>query len=607
MALDIGETDSDSFSYTVTDGTTTSTATVTFTIQGAAPVPTSGDDLLIGVSAGTNSLDALAGNDVMIGRVNENDTLWGNAGNDTIYGDSGYDLLIGEGGTDFIYGGNGFDVIYGDHQDLNRSGLIAEADATDALFGENGNDTIYGGFGNDPIAGFPGEDPDVAVGAGDTPDPVPENGRDVLAGGAGNDLIFGEDDDDTLTGGSGEDTLDGGVDDDSISGGADNDSLIGGQGDDTLDGGMGDDTLDGGSGANNLFGGEGDDSITGGDDDDTVIGGFGDDTISVGDGDDTVQGGAGDDSIVAGPGDDTIEGNDGEDTINGGLGDDLLSGNDDADLFQGVNGGDTVSGGAGFGPDSEDFDVLNLAGSVGNTPGAVRFAIEDTVTDSDGNGIDGSIVYYDAADAVVGEIEFTNIEEIVPCFTPGSLIATPKGERLVEELVEGDRVITRDNGIQTIRWVGQKGLNGAALHDAPHMQPILIKAGALGNGLPERDMLVSPNHRVLVASEKTSLYFEEREVLVAAKHMIDGKGVMQVEASATTYIHFMFDRHEVVLSDGAWTESFQPGDYSLKGLANEQRAEIFELFPELEQQEGLSNYEAARRTLKKHEAKLLQK
>lgn len=70
-------------------------------------------------------------------------------------------------------------------------------------------------------------------------------------------------------------------------------------------------------------------------------------------------------------------------------------------------------------------------------------------------------------------------------------------------------------------------------------------------------MLLSPNHRVLVASDKAQLFFEEREVLVAAKHLVGKDGIHQVDAMGTTYLHFMFDHHEVVLSDGAWTESFR--------------------------------------------------
>ncbi|RYH01299.1 Hint domain-containing protein [Salipiger sp. IMCC34102] len=185
------------------------------------------------------------------------------------------------------------------------------------------------------------------------------------------------------------------------------------------------------------------------------------------------------------------------------------------------------------------------------------------------------------------------------------MIATPRGEVPVEDLQVGDKVITRDNGIQEIVWYGQNELTGRDLAARPHMKPILIKAGSLGHGLPERDMMLSPNHRVLVASDKTQLYFEEHEVLAAAKHMIGSKGIHTLDVMRTTYIHFMFERHEVVLSNGAWTESFHPGDYSLNGLGSSQRNEIFELFPELQTAEGIESYQAARKALKKYEARML--
>jgi hypothetical protein len=185
------------------------------------------------------------------------------------------------------------------------------------------------------------------------------------------------------------------------------------------------------------------------------------------------------------------------------------------------------------------------------------------------------------------------------------VIATPQGARLVEELKEGDKIITRDNGIQEIRWVGAKQLSGIELARNAHLKPVLIKAGALGNGLPERDMMVSPNHRVLVNNQKTALYFEEREVLAAAKHLVGMDGIHNVDVMGATYIHFMFDRHQVVLSDGAWTESFQPGDYTLNGIGDAQRQEILELFPELATQHGIRSYSAARRSLKGYEARLL--
>ena len=78
-----------------------------------------------------------------------------------------------------------------------------------------------------------------------------------------------------------------------------------------------------------------------------------------------------------------------------------------------------------------------------------------------------------------------------------------------------------------------------------------------------------------------------------------------MDVSGTTYIHIMFDQHEVILSDGAWTESFQPGDVSLAGIGQAQRDEIFALFPELATEEGIESYSAARKSLKRYEAKLL--
>lgn len=204
-----------------------------------------------------------------------------------------------------------------------------------------------------------------------------------------------------------------------------------------------------------------------------------------------------------------------------------------------------------------------------------------------------------------GENKFHEIKPVTPCFTPGTLIATPMGERRVEDLKAGDRVITRDNGIQAIRWAGRRTLDNTNLTRSAHLQPVLIREGALGDGLPERDMMVSPNHRVLVANDKTALYFEEREVLAAAKHLTGLPGVDAVQTTAVTYLHFMCDQHEVVLSDGAWTESFQPGDQTLRGMDNSQRSEIFEVFPELASIEGQETYAAARRSLKRHETQLL--
>ena len=118
-------------------------------------------------------------------------------------------------------------------------------------------------------------------------------------------------------------------------------------------------------------------------------------------------------------------------------------------------------------------------------------------------------------------------------------------------------------------------------------------------------MMLSPQHRVLMSSAKTQLYFGEDEVFVAAVNLLCMPGVRQSSAEDVVYVHIMFDRHEVICGDGAWSESFQPGDSSVRGFDGAQRAELAELFPQLKMFGGKRGYPAARPTLKEHEAQLL--
>ncbi|WP_084140487.1 DUF7467 domain-containing protein [Palleronia salina] len=563
------------------------------------PQPDNGTDLIRGGD----------GDDVLYGE-DDNDTIFGGADNDFIDGGIDDDSLDGGTGDDTMLGGDGNDTINAGF----GNDLVEGGDGDDSIIGGGNEDTLLGGAGNDTIEGD-GENDSIEGGDGDD-SLIGNAGNDTIIGGGGNDFMTGGQGDDLLTGRDGDDTLVGGDGNDTLAGRGGNDNLSGGKGNDVLYGGQDDDYIEGGDGNDLLSGRQGDDTLIAGSGDDTIDAGGGNDLVDAGAGNDSVQGGTGADTIEGGEGDDTIDGFGGGDVITGGTGNDQISGGngpdtmdggDDRDTFSNVTVGDSILGGSG----GDDFDVLDLTGSLnGGSYKLVNVTEDDdpgdTIDgDSPNDGIDGEIQFFDAAGKQTGTLTFENIEKIIPCFTPGTLIATPKGERRVEDLREGDRVITRDNGIQEIRWIGEKRLDRGELMRQPELKPVLIQAGSLGNGLPERDMLVSPNHRMLVANDKTALYFEEREVLVAAKHLIDTDGVDQVEALGVSYIHFMFQQHEVVLSDGTWSESFQPGDYTLKGIGDAQRAEILTLFPELENHEGIEGYQSARRTLKRHEAKLL--
>ena len=615
---DAGYVGDDTISYVVSDGTDTDTGEIIVTVEDPADPRIDTD--VFPVAPGDQLLDPLNGLDEDPDPADDLDDITGTGAGELIETGDDDDTIAAGGGDDTVNPGIDDD-------------LVTLGAGDDSLFDVQGADTIFGGTGDDTIiagtntfSDYEGDDPSFAPGTalndlGFTADPNTDDGRDSVQGNRGADSIATGDDADTIDGGGENDTIDGGIDDDSIMGGQGDDSLIGSHGSDTIDGGQGNDYIDGSNLAvlelidavdvstendrDLLQGFLGDDTLIGGDDDDTLQGGSGDDLLDGGIDDDLLTGGGDDDTLLGGQGNDTLNGGSGEDSISGGADRDRIIVDSAADGTD-----DTVDGGSGGfidqanpeDPPNQDYDILDLS-AVGAE--GVDWRAVNTTVDSNGNGLDGTIEFLNGAGDVTGTMDFFEIEEIVPCFTPGTLIATPQGERLVEDLQVGDRVITRDNGIQEIKWVGRKDLTGFDLARKPHFKPILIQQGALGNNLPEHDMLVSPNHRVLVANDKTALYFEEREVLVAAKHLTGLDGVDEVESNGVAYIHVMFDSHEVILSNGAWTESFQPGDYSLKGIGNAQRQEILELFPELEHAEGLKAYASARRSLKRHEAALL--
>ncbi|SMO44739.1 Hint domain-containing protein [Paracoccus laeviglucosivorans] len=169
-----------------------------------------------------------------------------------------------------------------------------------------------------------------------------------------------------------------------------------------------------------------------------------------------------------------------------------------------------------------------------------------------------------------------------PCFTRGTMIATPNGEIAIENLHEGDLVLTRDHGAQPIGWIGSAYLDARTLAANKNMQPIRIRAGALGMGLPKQDLLVSPQHRVLLRSRIAMKMFGAAEVLVAAKQLLQIDGIdIAAECTEIEYFHMLFDQHEIVISNGAETESLYPGPEALKSVGAAALDEIFAIFPEL--------------------------
>jgi len=320
------------------------------------------------------------------------------------------------------------------------------------------------------------------------------------------------------------------------------------------------------------------------------------DTILPEGGDDTILGGAGDDRIFGEAGNDTLIGGTGADTIHGGLGDDEIHlaqgdtafGDDGDDLF--VLGDLAEAGSAAIsitgGRDGETRgDTLQLTPDVG---------LSDITFMPTGDPMDGLSGTFRLADGT--DVTFSEIENII-CFTPGARILTATGERPIETLRPGDLVLTRDSGLQPIRWIGQSTVEGRG-----SFAPIEIASRVLDGA--RRPLVVSPQHRLLVTGHKAQLLFGSSEVLVAAKHLLDGRDVRRVEQARVTYIHLLLDRHEVIYAEGAATESFHVGDMSLSALAPAAREALFRVFPHL-RATPWSYGDTVRPCLKRHEARLL--
>ncbi|WP_166417378.1 Hint domain-containing protein [Cochlodiniinecator piscidefendens] len=280
----------------------------------------------------------------------------------------------------------------------------------------------------------------------------------------------------------------------------------------------------------------------------------------------------------------------------------------------GVFGDFTHTGGADV-PD-QDVSASSVSGiNVGDT---IDLRYKYTITGSDGsNGtiyfvatnnaanygplfvsnqpLDPAVTYTFGTFNTDGAVAYARL---VPCFTSGTWIETAKGPRLIDSLKEGDLILTRDNGFQPMRWIGR-----CTVPAAGKTSPVHIAAHVLGN---DRGLLVSPNHRMLIEAAIADMYFGERELLVSAKHLLTTPGITRRVGGMVTYIHILFDEHQVVLANGAYSESFFPGPVGLNSLAHETRQEVLELFPELRSNTPKGFEQTARMCLTQKEATVLQ-
>ncbi|MCJ2023444.1 Hint domain-containing protein [Methylobacterium sp. J-067] len=138
------------------------------------------------------------------------------------------------------------------------------------------------------------------------------------------------------------------------------------------------------------------------------------------------------------------------------------------------------------------------------------------------------------------------------CFTTGTLIRTSRGDVAVEDLVVGDRAVTASGALRPITWIGQRNLDGAGKALPHDQQPVRIRRGAFGPGLPARDLRLSPGHPVLVGADAD----HHGGALVPIMCLVNGTTIAREPATNVTYWHVELDAHDILLAEGLPAESY---------------------------------------------------
>ena len=193
----------------------------------------------------------------------------------------------------------------------------------------------------------------------------------------------------------------------------------------------------------------------------------------------------------------------------------------------------------------------------------------------------------------------------VICFTPDTRVATPDGVQQIRHLRPGDMILTRDNGPQEVLWSGHRRMSGARLYAMPHLRPIRFRANSMGLYRPDEDLLVSPQHRMLVKGAAAQALFNTSEVLVAAEDLVnDATIVVDHVLREVTYVHILLEKHNIVWANGLETESFHPSNTALDTVDPVQREGLLHILPEIaDNPHAYGDY--ARRNISGSEAAIL--
>jgi hypothetical protein len=197
-----------------------------------------------------------------------------------------------------------------------------------------------------------------------------------------------------------------------------------------------------------------------------------------------------------------------------------------------------------------------------------------------------------------------NISMLV-CFVDGTKIRTKHGLVPVETLKIGDMIWTLDDGYQPIRWINSRKITKDEQRADARLRPVRIRQTPENTAMGYKDLLVSPHHRILRGGQAVELLFGAEQVLACAKDLCDDKRIFQETPDQDrTYVHFMFDAHQIVESNGLLSESFYAGQAAIEGLGHSTREELFLIFPELRETHATA-CATARSVLRGFEAQVL--
>ena len=235
----------------------------------------------------------------------------------------------------------------------------------------------------------------------------------------------------------------------------------------------------------------------------------------------------------------------------------LRSGN--LSLFNDAFTNNAATGGTGgnAGPPSMNGGPKGVGGVGGSAAGAVFVEQGATIQANtlvfSGNTATGGTGGFSFGPTAIAGTGYSNsnnatVNNAAACFTSGTLIRTIRGDVAVEDLVVGDLTVTTSGEHRAIRWIGSRRLVIHLATDPAIVMPVRIRAGALGDDRPTRDLLVSPGHAICLDILG--------EVLIPAYALVNGTTITQQDVDTVTYWHVELDSHDILIAEGQPAESY---------------------------------------------------